>query len=358
MLIDAKALEELLFRILAGSGSDDAEAGIVANHLVDACLVGHDSHGAIRILPYIKALQNGQMHVNRHAQVVFENDTMLVLDGQRGYGQVAALEATDAAIRKADKSGMAMYALRNTGHCGRLGAWAERAAEAGQATIYFASSVRPGGAQLAPFGGSDRRLNVGPICLGMPVKGEDPLVLDISTASVAMGKIRLARNQGTRLREACIVAADGTLTDDPNALEGPPPGALLPFGGHKGYGLCVFTDLFAGILTGAGADYRGESTGWYPTNNMMAIHINISLLGDVDTFKSQVLDYAEWVKASPPQEEGGVVRLPGDSEADNRRRHLRDGVSIDTKTWEQVVEAARITGVPAGYVEAITARVN
>jgi hydroxycarboxylate dehydrogenase B len=353
ILVKAKPLEELLHRIFIGVGSDDDEARIVAHHLVDSCLVGHESHGVIRALPYVKAVKKGEMHPNVRPQTLFENGTMFVLDGRHGFGQVAALEATDRAIAKAEKSGLAMYTLRHSGHCGRLGAWAEQAAAAGQATIYFANSVRPGGAQIAPFGGSDRRLNVGPISLGMPVKGADPIVLDISTASVAMGKIRLARNQGAKLREACIVDANGDLTDDPFALDGPPPGALLPFGGHKGYGLCVFTDLFAGILTGAGADYRGESTGWYPINNIMAIHIDVSMLGNLDAFSKEVLDYASWVKDSPPQNPDQPVRLPGEVESENRRLRSEQGIEIDKMTLDQVLEAARITDTPSSFIDAL-----
>jgi uncharacterized oxidoreductase len=276
---------------------------------------------------------------------VLETDSLLILESNHGYGQVVAMDATDAGIAKARKTGIAMVTVRNAGHFGRLGAWAERAAKSGQATVYFANSARPGGAQLAPFGGSDRRLNSGPVCLGMPVEGKDPIILDISTASVAMGKVRLARNRGTPLREACVVDANGRLTDDPNALYGPPPGALLPFGGHKGSGLCIFTDLFGGILSGAGANYRGEPCEWYPHNNMIAIHIDVAQLGYGHELTREVTDYVEWIKESPSPNPEGVL-MPGEFEVRNRRERGETGIDLDEKTWEQLLESGESWGLP------------
>lgn len=356
MLFRAETLHALVTRIFECAGSERQEAERVADHIVDAGLAGHDSHGMIRVLSYVSAMKKGQLVPNRHVSVVFETDTIAVLDGQHGFGQVVATEATDIGIAKARGSGIAMVTLRNAGHIGRLGAYAERAATAAQATIYFVNSARPGGAQLAPFGGTDRRLNSGPICLGMPVAGGDPIVLDISTAAVAMGKIRLARNKGERLREPCIVDAQGNPSDDPNALYGPPPGAVLPFGGHKGSGLCMFTDLFGGILTGGGAEYEGAPSEWYPINSMLAVHIDLAALGDPAAFTAQVRRYAEWVKASPPQQPGASVLMPGEYEQENRRKRRESGLDVDQATWSQVLQAAEMAGLMPAEIDALLGR--
>lgn len=353
MKLDPDNLRQLVHTIFTAVGSETREADIIAEHLVDACLSGHDSHGVIRVLPYVKAVTQGQLTPNRRPTVQFETDTIVLLDGNNGYGQVAAFEATEIGIAMAKRSGLAMVTLRNCGHVGRMGAWAERAAAAGQATIYFVNSVRRGGATLAPFGGTDRRLNAGPICLGMPVTEGEPVVLDISTSSVAMGKVRLARNMNTRLREACIIDAQGNLTDDPNALYGPPPGAVLPFGTHKGYGFCVFTDLFGGILSGAGADYSGEPCEWYPTNNMVAIHMDLATFTDIDSVSDQVRAYADWVKASPPQNPDGEVLMPGEAESKSRRQRKDQGIEVDDTTWGQVMQACDLAGVPNETVTTI-----
>jgi hydroxycarboxylate dehydrogenase B len=353
MLFPTKKLEDFAKRIFLAGGSDEREAKIVADHLVEAAVSGHDSHGVIRILAYITAIKNKELIPNQHPTVRLETDSMIALEGNHGYGQVVALEATQKAIAKANKSGIAMVTMRNAGHIGRLGAWAEMAAAENQATIYFVNAARPGGAQLAPFGGTDRRLNAGPICLGMPADKGHPIILDMSTAAVAMGKIRLARNKKEKLREACIVDGQGNLTDDPEGLYGPPPGAVLPFGGHKGSGLCMFTDLFGGILSGAGADYDGPPCEWYPINNMTAIHINVGMVADLGIVSEQVAKYSDWIRASKPQTPGVGVQMPGDYEWLTRQKRLKSGIEVDDATWKQVVQAAEMVGITKSEADAV-----
>lgn len=343
MLLEAAAARKLLTTLMAASGSDANEADIVAGHAVDSSLAGHASHGIVRVPQYVRAVYDGTLSTNRHPKTVIETDSLLVLDGQRGYGHVAAAEATERMIVKARGIGIAMFTLNNVGHLGRMGTYAERAAEEGQATIYFANAPRPGGATIAPYNGSDRRLNSGPICLGMPAKGGDPIVLDMATAAVAIGKIRVARNEGKPLPEACVLDAEGNLTDDPLAFFGPPMGSLLPFGGHKGAGLNIFTDLFGGILSGGGANYDGESKGWYPANNALGIHIDPSKFGDPDLIADQVKAYRAWVTSSPPREDAPVL-MPGDRSA-NIRRKRAGKVEITDATWSQIAEVAALYGL-------------
>ena len=358
MLFPTDVLGGFVKRIFLAAGSDDREAAIVADHLIDAAVSGHDSHGVIRVLAYITAIKKKELIANQHPTVRFESDSVLVLEGNHGYGQVVAHEATGKAIAKAKKSGIAMVTMRNAGHIGRLGAWAEMAAAENQATIYFVNAARPGGAQLAPFGGTDRRLNAGPICLGMPAASGHPIILDMSTAAVAMGKIRLARNKKEKLREACIVDGHGNLTDDPEGLYGPPPGAVLPFGGHKGSGLCMFTDLFGGILSGAGADYDGPPCEWYPINNMLAIHIDVGTVGDAGLIADQVARYSDWVRASKPQNPDVGVQMPGDYEFLTRRKRRQAGIEVDDATWKQVVQAAELAGIPKSEADAVVGKLG
>ncbi|MEP9379150.1 Ldh family oxidoreductase [Aquabacter sp. CN5-332] len=353
MRFKPKTLQDILEAIFKGAGSNAAEAEIIAGHLVDASLSGHDSHGPIRALAYIKAVKKNELIPNAQPTVLFSTDTIATLEGNHGYGQVIARAATDLGIEKAKKSGLAMITVRNAGHIGRLGAWAERAAAAGQATLTFVNAARPGGAQLAPFGGTDRRLNAGPICFGMPSAEGKPVVLDVSTASVAMGKIRLARNKKEKLREPCIVDGNGNLSDDPEALYGPPPGAVLPFGGHKGSGLCMFTDLFAGLLSGAGADYEGPPCEWYPINNMMVLHIDVGTFADFGAVSEQLGAYAAWVKKSPPQTPGGEVLMPGEYERLSREKRGAGLIEVDDTTWKQVMEAADLAGVPRETIDSL-----
>lgn len=247
-----RAAAEAVFRAV-GCPADEAAA--VAEHLAEANLCGHDSHGVIRVLPYVKALRRGYFHAGRTPEVVREAPALAVLDGAMGLGQPLANAATDRACAMAAAAGSATVLLRRAGHVGRLGAYAERAAARGMATVIFCNAPRPGGGVIAPWGGIGRRLGASPIAMGMPRPPAPPVVLDFSTSYYAVGKLRVARNRGELLPDPAVIAADGTPTRDPNAYFGPPEGAMIPFGGHKGYALNVFTDLLAGMLSGGGADY-------------------------------------------------------------------------------------------------------
>lgn len=355
MLYPIDRLQRVASTIFAAAGSDKAEADLVADHLLEAHLNGHDSHGLIRVLAYVRGIEMGKLFPNRTVSTVLETDSILVLDGHNGYGQAVGKQANDLGIAKAKKSGLAMVALRQAGHVGRLGKWAEDAADAGLASQFFVNAPRPGGAALAPFGGTDRRLNAGPIAMGMPATDGPHVILDYSTASVAKGKVRVARNRGEKLREACIVAADGSITDDPVALDGPPAGALLCFGAHKGYGLCVFTDLFAGILTGDSADYEGEPGEWYPLNNWLATYIDPAAIGDAADMAAKIKKYRAWLKDSPPAKGVDEVLLPGEFEVLTRTERARQGIELDDNTFGQIIEAGAKVGVSKATIDGLMA---
>ena len=146
------------------------EARTVARRLVDSNLVGHDSHGVLRVGKYLEWVREGWLKPNQPPTIVFDSDTIAIIDGNRGFGQVIG-EFADAARHRARraKTGIAMVGLRNCGHLGRVGDWAEMAAAAGQVSLHFLNTS--GAQRVAPFGGSDRRLSTNPITIGVPVAG-------------------------------------------------------------------------------------------------------------------------------------------------------------------------------------------
>ena len=191
MLIDHKSLQDLVETIFAHAGSAPREAEILAGHLIEANLMGHDSHGVIRIAPYLAWLAAGQVKANRHARVVTDFGALLGVEGDGGYGLVIAGEAMDLAIAKARKDGAAILALRDCSHLGRIGAWAEQAAAAGFVSLHFVNTSGFG-IHVAPHGGRDRRLSANPIAAGVPVPDGPPIILDMATSTVARGKERAA----------------------------------------------------------------------------------------------------------------------------------------------------------------------
>src|SRR3989442_3018901 len=186
-----EAVERLVTAIFARAGSRDEEARTVARHLVEANLVGHDSHGVVRVPSYIDWLRTDMVRANQSARIVFETDTVAVIDGQFGFGQVIGEQAMATGIRKARRHALAAVALRNSGHLGRIGDWAIMAADAGLVSLHWVNTSGAG-ILVAPFGGTDRRLSANPIAAGGPGGGGTPIVAELSPSRHAGGETKMA----------------------------------------------------------------------------------------------------------------------------------------------------------------------
>ena len=250
-VVNAGRLVDLVAAIMQGAGCHPDEARTIARRLVDSNLVGHDSHGVLRVSKYLEWMRAGTLKPNTAPTVTFESDTIAIIDGHLGFGQVIGEFAARLGIAKAAAKGIAMIGLTNCGHLGRVGDWADMAAAAGQVSLHFLNTS--GALRVAPFGGSDRRLSTNPISIGVPVAGRDPVVLDVTTSTVAEGKLMLAVNKGEQVPKGWIIDKDGAPTTEPKDFYA--GGALLTVGAHKGSGLSMVTDLLAGaVSTGRSSD--------------------------------------------------------------------------------------------------------
>ncbi len=339
MHIQAASLERIVERIFTAAGCEPSEASCVARHLVGSNLCGHDSHGVIRVSRYLDYMRAGKLRPGQRMSVVFESDTVAVVDGNLGFGQVIGEQAMDLLAAKAKSSGLAMTAVRNSGHLGRLGGWAERLAERGLVSLHFLNSTGYG--MLAvPFGGSDRRLSLNPLSVCVPVDGRHPVLLDMTTTVVAEGKLAVARNRGDAVPPGAIVDKAGNPTTDPNDFYA--GGALLPMGGHKGYVLNVVVDLLAGALSGGGCTKPGETV---LVNTMTSIAVDPAPFTDRAAYFAEIERYLGWVAGSPPKAPDGRVLLPGDFEAETRVERRRDGIPLDDTTWGGIAESGLSVGM-------------
>lgn len=342
MRIAAATLRGHCAALFRAAGSEAAEADCVAEHLVEANLRGHDSHGAIRAPKYVEWVAAGELLPNRHASIVLDAGGLLLLDGGFGYGQVIGREAMALAAERARAHGACVLGIRDSGHLGRIGAWPEMLAEAGLVSVHFVNTSGYG-ILVAPHGGVERRLSANPIAAGAP--GPDgPIVLDIATSATAEGKIQVARNRGEALAEGLVLDGAGAPTTSAEEFYGPPPGAILPFGGHKGYGLSVFCELLAGSLTGGGASNPGNPSAWRLVNNMLSIAIDPARLAGAQAFGLDVARLREWI-TSARRAEGGDILLPGELEARCRAERMRAGIPLDDATIAQMNAAAQKLGV-------------
>lgn len=352
--VPADRLERLIAGIFLAAGCDAEEAGRIGYHLVGANLAGHDSHGVIRTPRYVQWLREGKVLAGQSLTVVTESATHAVVDGNRGFGQTIGPLAVDLGIAKAQEAGMAIVALRNAGHIGRIGDWAERAAAAGLVSIHF---VNVGlGLLVAPFGGVDRRFGTNPFCIGAPQPGGPPLLLDLATSLVAEGKVLVASNGGKPVPPGSLIEPDGTLSADPRTLYGPiegthlrdpglGAGALRAFGDHKGSGIAFMCEILAGCFAGSptAGPIPGEQRGGI-VNGMLSIYLRPDHFG-AGHFTQAAAEFAAYVKSSRPAQPGGEVLVPGEAESRTRSARLRDGVPLQTETWTAIQDTAGVLGV-------------
>ncbi|HIF33919.1 MAG TPA: malate/lactate/ureidoglycolate dehydrogenase [Planctomycetes bacterium] len=347
MKIGPDPLRKLVSAIFLNSGSSKEEADGIAEHLVKANLVGHDSHGVIRTPIYMQWLRDGKVFANRRLNILFENESVAMTDGQLGYGQSIGRQLVELGVSKCREHGIAVTSVRNSGHLGRIGHWAELAAEQGCVSLHFVNTSGLG-MFVVPAGGTDRRLSVNPVTMGVPVKDRHPVVLDMAAAAAAEGKLKVARNKGVPVPDGWILDANGNPTNDPNDFYGPPFGAILPIAGYKGYGLAFMVELLAGALTGGGCSSEGKTQ---LEQGMLSVYLDPEKLNSTDTFQNEVIRYIDFVKSSRPTDEANPVLVPGDIEVQKMHYRQEHGIEIDEMTWNQIVQTARENDVDAALID-------
>ena len=329
--------------ILQAAGSRAEEARRVADNLVLANLSGHDSHGVGMIPRYVDAVLEGGLAPNASAKVLLDIGTMLTLDGQRGYGQVIGEQAMKLGIARAKLHGSCIMALGNSHHLGRIGHWAEMAVAENLVSIHFVNVLsRP---VVAPWGGGDGRFGTNPCCIGVPLQGREPFVLDFATSRVAQGKMRVAHNEGRKVEPGYLIDEQGRPTTDPGVVVVPQSnglfGALMAFGEHKGYGMAVACELLGGALTGSGTWHRPADSARAVVNGMLTILIDPEKLGTRESLEKEALAFVDWLKQGPgaPGSEG--VRIAGEPEREARMRREREGIAVDDQTWAEILQAEK-----------------
>ena len=346
MIFQASNLARAIEAIALAGGSDSAEAKLVAENLVTANLMGHDSHGIGMMPRYVEALLEGGLHPNRKVEVKLDGGSLLALDGGAGYGQSIGLQATRLAIERAKTHGVAIVALGNSHHLGRIGHWAEMAVAEGMVSMHFVNVQSF--ARVAPFAGADRRFGTNPVCIGIPLPDEPPFVLDMATSAVAQGKLRVAHNKRAKIPLGWLIDDRGNPTDDPKWGVTAPLGAMSCFGEHKGYGLAVACELLGGALTGGGVTDYDNKTQRRVLNGMLSIVIDPARFGTQEAFAKDARSFLAWLRASRPAPGHDRVRIAGEPEREYRAKREREGIPVDDETWNEIrAAAAKLKLAPA-----------
>jgi len=338
-LLQSTSVIDLVQRIFAAAGAPEDIAQLVATSLVGSDLVGHDSHGSVRVRQYLDAIRRGDLKPDARPTIVHDHGAVVTVDAQQGFGQVAAHFTINEGIRRAKIHGIAAAGLIHSGHVGRLGEWVELAAERESLALAFCNGGGPTGA-VAPFGGAERVLGTNPIAAALPVGGELPIVLDFATSAVAEGKVRVARNRGKSIPEGWILNKEGLPTTNPADLyEG---GMLLPAATHKGYALSLLVEFMAGLLTGGGTPVL---PGFTPGNCVLFIVLDIAAFRPPEEFDRDSQAVARRVKGIKPAPGFDEVLLPGEPEQRMAAARSVQGIEIDDATWKMLSEDAERLGV-------------
>ena len=355
MLIKEMPLRRIVAEILRCGGSENAEAELVSEHLVDANLAGHDSHGVGMIPKYVEDLQAGLVKPNMRPSLAKDDGAVMIFDGGRGYGRPVGGEAMAAGLERCRDTGVVLLALRRVHHLGRIGAYGEQSIAAGLVSLHFVN-VTDHLPLVAPFGGRDARFSTNPICVAVPgTDSTQPVLLDMATSRIAFGKVKVAHNAGKRVPDGSLIDADGEPTDDPGAMFTNPRGTLLPVGEHKGYGLALICDLLGGVLTGGGTMQPENPRLGGIVNNMLTVIIDPARLVEPAWLNAELDAVVAFVKASRPGKSGGSVLVAGDPERMVRSERQRDGIPMNDTTWEEIVQAAQEVGLPREQVESMLA---
>src|SRR3954447_25519954 len=340
MIVDHVRLLALTNRIIAAGGSSPAETAIVAEHLVEANLRGHDSHGVGMLVAYVRDLEAGTLKVNQTPEIVSDTGAVSVWDAHAGYGQVIAREAVQWAIETARRHGVAVNGLRNAHHIGRVGTYGEIAARAGMVALHFVN-VASGPPPVAPFRGREGRFLTNPVCIAIPgTASNEPILLDFATSRVALGKVRVAHNAGKPMIDGALLDHAGRPTTDPSVMYTEPRGVVLPFGEHKGSGLALVCELLAGAIVGSTSVTSMAPPDRGILNGMLSIVIDPARLSTRDSMMAEIDDMLSWVKSAKPADADLPVLVAGEPEQLARAKRMAEGIEVDDTTWGQLMAIA------------------
>ncbi len=323
--------------LLIEAGASEENAITVANHLSLSNLLGHDSHGVSCISMYLDAISEGYIQPAASPSVLKDMGNTAVVSGSWTFGQVGAEFAAKLAIEKAKQHKVAFVGAVHCNHTGRLGHYCELAASEDIGTF-----ITHGGFEqtfMVPPGGRAGALAANPLAFGLPAGKYPPVIVDFATTMVAVGKLAIARDEGKEVGPGLILDKAGNPTVNPSDFfDG---GALLPFGGHKGYGLALVVEILAAALIGEhDISYQGKVDSNLKRTGTLFIAFDTAAFQPGGSYAKAVegiVDHLKSVKAAPGSD--GVM-VPGEPELSQRERRLKDGIPIADATWARIKRAA------------------
>jgi LDH2 family malate/lactate/ureidoglycolate dehydrogenase len=326
--VDAATLHRFSCELMCAIGTSPEGSRIVADSLVNANLAGHDSHGVLRLPAYLDGARQGHVDPTSSPTVVSESGATAIVDANRGWGQPAMWLATRTAVARAREHGLGAAVVHNCYHIGRVAPYVESITESDMIGMAMANAAPA----VAPFGGRSRVMGTNPFAWAVPrAQGSAPVCLDVATAGIAEGKLRVARSRGFPIPEGNVVDREGRPSIDPADFYA--GGALLAFGGHKGSGLSMLAQLIGRGLAGMDPSAYDGPRG---VNGPFILAMDISRFTDPAHFRAEVEAQCDAVARCLPAEGVEEVLLPGQPELATKALRERDGIPLPETIWEQL----------------------
>ena len=346
MRVSSQQLEAFIARALVAVGISEAESTTIAELMVRADLNGADGHGVFRLPQYVRRIKGGAVNIEPDIRIEREAPGMALVDGDNGMGHLVMRFATEKAIEKAKRAGVAWAGVKWSNHAGPASLYASMPVAHDMIGLYLAVGNAN---HLPPWGGIDMLLSTNPIAVGVPAGEEPPIVLDMATTVAAYGKVKTKMQRGEMMPEGWMIDREGRPLTDPRRAD---DGFLLPIGGYKGYGLALVFGLLAGTLNGAAmgrdvVDFNHDDT--TPTNTGHAIvAISLSAFGDVADFKQRVDTLIRDIRGSRRLPGVDAIRLPGEQSHAKREERTRLGIPLPdplVKSLDQLAADLGIVGL-------------
>ena len=331
--LTANRLRALIARACEKMGATPGAADQVATSLVRANLCGYDSHGIHRLVQYHEWWKAGLLDPTGRPIVVEETAFAAKVDGGQTFGPVVGGFAARVAIKKAQESGIGIVTVRRSTQVGRLADYAEAIQQAGLIGLVTVNDCG-GGQCVVPWGGMEPRLATNPVAVGIPGGNGPGILFDFATSAAAFGKVRQLLFRGEPTPPGWLLDASGSPSTNPSCLFAEPRGALLPAGGHKGYGLSLAVEVLSGILSGAGFSSPGPAP--EHLNGMFILALNVAWFVPIDQFREQVDQLTAYIKSAKPVPGGSSVQIPGEPDRVEAARRAREGIPFSEQAWEKV----------------------
>lgn len=347
LTVSAEALSAFCAGCFEKVGLPSAHATLTAQNLIFANLRGVDSHGVIRMKVYADRIRAGGMRSGVLPISISDDGACALLDGQHGMGQVAGTEAMQLAIRKAEKSGLALVGLRNSNHFGAAAFYAVMALD--RELIGLAATNA--GPSMAPTGGREGRLGNNPVAIAVPAGKYPPIILDMATGAVAWGKIFMAQQENKKIPATWALDKAGAPTDDPNAAAA--GGLIQPFGGYKGYGLSLLLDILTGVLMGGGFStyvktlYKNLDQPAHVAQTFAALRVEAFM--PATEFQKRIEEMIELMHACPRAPGVERIFVPGEIEHETEQRRRRDGIPISAVLCQELNALGNDLGVKVPF---------